>query len=385
MSAFVDIYTSLWNHAFGLDRYARRKDAPGQKVLFGDEPEGGETQASPELPFGKGKGEPLFTEQRPPMQPDKDGYIVVDGRRKHVEDYARGARDAYLDTLAMRGPEHRITKGAHASMEEAEKIRAQHKRGLTSPSSWSATAFQGTGRDDQAGIYKHGPGAVFQDADYFAFSPEDARRYGPDVQEHQVELQNPHHVTNDLEWRDLTQAAGVNAQLNMGSQNPELIRQAADRLAAHLRQQGHDGLVISTAKTRWPRNIFGHDQIIRFREPQTGLAAASSNTPAAGKRGLPPNHVVAEVRDMDGQLLGYEHEPHDGTPDGIRAANQTLRDRLEDIHPTWSNIATRTGATDASGHPAWAVSPNSRNMYPTGSREAKDLLGWAAATQQKLK
>lgn len=111
-------------------------------------------------------------------------------------------------------------------------------------------------------------------------------------------------------------------------------------------------------------------------EEATGMIARHAATTSPQSRGFPPNHVIAEVRDMNGNKLGYEIEPHDGTEDGIRAANTRLRERLEDIHPTWSNIATRTGATNDQGHPAWAVSPNSRNVYATGTPEAMDLLNW---------
>ncbi len=137
---------------------------------------------------------------------------------------------------------------------------------------WSATGYRGTGRNDQGGIYKHGPGAVFSDADYFAFTPEAARRYGPKIEQQDVSLQNPRHITNDQDWHDLTAAASVNPKLNLGSQNPELIRQAADQLSSYLRRQGHDGLVVSnTEKTKWPYRIFGHDQIVKFRDPQTDM------------------------------------------------------------------------------------------------------------------
>jgi hypothetical protein len=278
---------------------------------------------------------------------------------------------------------------------------------------------------------------VFQNADYFAFDPQHAAHYGPEITEHDVSLANPRMITSDADWHALAAEAGVRPSLNMGAMDQRAIRQAADAMAAHLQGKGHDGLVIRNAeRTKWPGRIFGHDQVIQFRpaeqsnpkpladlegfrsrrqaqqfldaevgapgakvsrrtkvwgidvpseQPSTALTRPQAQPPGTGAKSLPANHVIAEVRDMEGKLLGYEHEPHDGTEDGIRAANTTLRDRLEDIHPTWSNIATRTGATNQHGHPAWAVSPNSRNVYPTGSVEAQDLLNWTSRpTPEKI-
>ena len=37
MSAYVDLYAALWTAAYGPDRYAKRKDSPGQMSLFGHE------------------------------------------------------------------------------------------------------------------------------------------------------------------------------------------------------------------------------------------------------------------------------------------------------------------------------------------------------------
>lgn len=37
---YVELFAALFNRCFGLDRYAKRKDQAGQKMLFGDEPAG---------------------------------------------------------------------------------------------------------------------------------------------------------------------------------------------------------------------------------------------------------------------------------------------------------------------------------------------------------
>lgn len=251
MSHFVQLYSALWNRMFGLDQYAKIKSQAGQQPLFGNEPQPAGTPDPGSLgapygktPFGKGKGELLFTEEKSSLRPDASGHIVTDGRRMHITNYAKGARDAYQDTLAMRGPDHRITKLARASMEEAEKLLEQHR----------------------------------------AASPE------PTPQSRQ-------------------------------------------------------------------------------------MIAKPTTSPATAGRKLPPHHVIADVRDQAGTLLAQEFEPHDGTPDGIRRANSTLRARLDDLHPSWSNVMTRTGATNEHGHPAWVVSPNSANVYETGTPEARSLIG----------
>lgn len=51
MSAYVDLYTALWHHAYGPERYAKRKDSPGQLSLF---PHGGhDVSNQPREPDGR--------------------------------------------------------------------------------------------------------------------------------------------------------------------------------------------------------------------------------------------------------------------------------------------------------------------------------------------
>ena len=87
------------------------------------------------------------------------------------------------------------------------------------------------------------------------------------------------------------------------------------------------------------------------------------------------NTVIRDVRDRDGNKLGDIIEPHDGTIDGIRTAAQKASDRMLDEYPDASNMASRIGATDESGNPAWAISPNFVHVNRIGTVEAEATFG----------
>ena len=64
-----------------------------------------------------------------------------------------------------------------------------------------------------------------------------------------------------------------------------------------------------------------------------------------------PNHIHADVRDHEGETMGYLAHPHDGTQDGIRAAHAEAKEGLTAAGHDWSSDHTRWGATDHTGEP----------------------------------
>ena len=87
------------------------------------------------------------------------------------------------------------------------------------------------------------------------------------------------------------------------------------------------------------------------------------------------NVVVRDVRDRDGHKLGRLIEPHDGTESGVIAAAQRISDRMFVEYSDASNIESRLCATDASGKPKWAVSPNLLHIAEVGTDEAAYIWG----------
>ncbi|MGI6129889.1 MAG: diguanylate cyclase domain-containing protein, partial [bacterium] len=75
-----------------------------------------------------------------------------------------------------------------------------------------------------------------------------------------------------------------------------------------------------------------------------------------------PNIVFREVRGMDGQFLGIEIEPYDGTKEGAIRAAKAIEARLDSKYPDWSNINSRIGATDAQSMPKYTISPNLQHV-----------------------
>jgi hypothetical protein len=85
--------------------------------------------------------------------------------------------------------------------------------------------------------------------------------------------------------------------------------------------------------------------------------------------------VVRDVRDRGGMKLGRVVEPHNGTEAGIVAAAQKASERMWIEYSDASNVENRICATDASGKPKWAVSPNLLHLAEVGTDEASYIWG----------
>ena len=116
---------------------------------------------------------------------------------------------------------------------------------------------------------------LFGPGEYYAFSREDASRYGEVTSEHAVTLRNPYRLTSDRQWFDLLRAADAEQLSSVGrTQGPTL--EAAQRLQDYLRQQGYDGLIArfpsaregdvseTGAKIKRIRESLGHSQVVKF-------------------------------------------------------------------------------------------------------------------------
>lgn len=95
------------------------------------------------------------------------------------------------------------------------------------------------------------------------------------------------------------------------------------------------------------------------------LAAEMEAEFAQISEGMPAvmaNRVIADARSMDSLPIGIYSAAYDGTMEDAAAKSQLLRSFLGMSFGTWSNMETRTAATDERGRPKWAISPNGRNF-----------------------
>lgn len=136
--------------------------------------------------------------------------------------------------------------------------------------------FHGKGRASKDAAYLGGAGAVLgDDATYYAFDSQSAGRYGPEVTEHEVGISKPLNLTDDNEWKALTSAAGVPADLALVTSyggDKSQVDAARKKLTDYVRSLGHDGVVVRMNQNRPTKRlgqIFGHDQLVALH-PEGG-------------------------------------------------------------------------------------------------------------------
>ncbi len=123
---------------------------------------------------------------------------------------------------------------------------------VTTGEQFAATAYRGEGATLEE-IY--GPGSVERGiavdlagpGQYYSFHPEHAKRYGDNVTEVEVDLNNPLVIDNDQQWFEILAAAGA-AHLSpvtfVSQAEPTGRAAAAAALQAWIREQGHDGIIV---------------------------------------------------------------------------------------------------------------------------------------------
>lgn len=102
--------------------------------------------------------------------------------------------------------------------------------------------------------------------------------------------------------------------------------------------------------------------------PQPGADMTTRSGP------IPPNTMVLDVRDREGNPLAILSEPHDGSMNGIESANARLRERAYADFEDASGVSTRGLAADGGGN-IYAVSPNGRSIAHRDSPDAAYILG----------
>ncbi len=89
---------------------------------------------------------------------------------------------------------------------------------------------------------------------------------------------------------------------------------------------------------------------------------------------LKPNTAVMQVRDRDGNHVGYVEEAYDGSMNGLGEAARKLNNRASmEFGEDFSGVQSRTLASFSGD--TFVVSPNGMDAAPVGSDEAKYIAG----------
>jgi len=100
-------------------------------------------------------------------------------------------------------------------------------------------------------------------------------------------------------------------------------------------------------------------------QPETNLVGQASEAApvAVPQRPTPPNSIITQVNGLNGQVLGYEVTPHDGTPEGMQqAALQNAR--AMNNYPEASNNETIHLVTGANGDPTGIINARFGDISP---------------------
>jgi len=178
-----------------------------------------------------------------------------------------------------------------AQPQEAEPITEQPK--------FSQNVFRGTGRADKESVYTTGTTPVLGDAKYYAFDSDTASKFGPNVEQANISLNNPLVVESDEQWRALTKEAGWKYP------NPSMLPEAEKAKATNelnklIKSRGHDGVVVNFDPSytgdilpdgrgiKTLRNVFGDPQVIAFDGKPVKPKAQKTVKPAPVLYGVDP-------------------------------------------------------------------------------------------------
>lgn len=146
------------------------------------------------------------------------------------------------------------------------------------------TVFRGAGRADKGAVYGGAAVPILGNARYFANDAGVAGKFGPNIEQSDVELKNPLVIDDGEVWRQLTREAGWKFPNPTGLPEAELQQMTA-KLQEVIRARGHDGVVVEfDTKTnadivggkdiKLLRNVFGDPQVVAFDQATPDAAAS---------------------------------------------------------------------------------------------------------------
>ena len=148
--------------------------------------------------------------------------------------------------------------------------------------------YRGHGRADQGAPYTGAALPIFGRGRYYAFTEDDAREFGPEIEARPVNFQNPLVISSDGEWREMVRAAGWEYPNPFGLEPAETEAMTA-RMSEEVRRLGHDAVIVTWDDTtitdtdhygnavKLLRNVFGTPQVF---VPDSAEAAPAPVEPA---------------------------------------------------------------------------------------------------------
>ncbi|MDD5486675.1 MAG: hypothetical protein PHW65_03895, partial [Dehalococcoidales bacterium] len=244
------------------------------------------------------------TQQQTPDTPQKSREEILDTLRNFFENYAE---DTVKKPVTEQVTEPIIQQQLTQEPLSTEIIEPQ--KPVQAPVSiqqpvepepvsgkpFQAEMYQGRGKS-RGEIYNWVETPIAGEGQYYAFSEEDAKRYGDEVSKHTVNVDNPLIISNDVEWRKLTKEAGWDFP-NLYGTPKEKIAKMIESLKRLIISKGHGGLLIQMEKddrAKTLRKAFGHDQVVVYekevdKKPQTvrgeGPAQEPTKQPKYGRNG----------------------------------------------------------------------------------------------------
>ena len=212
----------------------------------------------------------------------------------------------------------------------------------TLPDDIPRTVFRGHGRTEQGEAYSGPAVPILGPGRYYAFSREEAEKFGPEVEEAEFAPKNPLVIRSDEEWKALTKEAGWQFPNPFGLSESQ-IRQQTDRLQEIARQRGHDAVVVTWGDTtqtdtdrfgnevKTLRNVFGQPQALLFDEARPAPAAPLTPTTITA---APPPEGPAFPRE----------EPGGVKPKPARRVPRTLA-ALESLLSEWERLRNARGVS----------------------------------------
>ena len=153
-----------------------------------------------------------------------------------------------------------------------------------------STVYRGHGRTDRGEAYAGPAEPILGPGRYYAFTPEQAKTFGPEIEQIEFSPKSPLVIRSDQEWRALTKEAGWKFPNPFGQDDAQ-IRQDIGRLQEIIRGRGHDAVAVTwddTTRTDTDRfgntiknlrNVFGQPQAFQFEQARVGEARQAEPTP----------------------------------------------------------------------------------------------------------
>ena len=213
--------------------------------------------------------------------------------------------------------------------------------------------FRGSGRERAGDIYGAIDQPILGEARYSASSRGEAKRFGPNIEEVDVTLQNPLVLRSDDDWRQILEEAGFEPEFmgwrlidytpyEAARESGDLVKaeQEMERLLGKLTQfrrfldeKGYDGVIVDIpegGRLSAPlRADFGSSQVIEFKPPATPeVVVPDEPSPAAL---TPEQQAGLDVTGFD-DVVEQAGIPAEAT---VETAATVSR---KNLHPRTSNL-----------------------------------------------